>query len=144
MERLDAFFELHKRIADLDDRILTLSCRIKSPKAQTISDMPRGTASNENQLERYIVAKERLEEQKKQLEEELDRMWKELKAELVQCGVGFEERALMYLRFRRGMPWKKCTIKMRTKYNPEWNENKTFRVYRSIVKSIQENCANSV
>jgi hypothetical protein len=137
MKELNRCLELRRQIADLEEKIEDIECRIRFPKAQTLSDMPRCSSSAGNPIENYIVQKEKYQSKKLLLETELHMEWSNIEKAMLSNNIPLEEVRLMYLRFNCGYPWKKCTAIMHDSFGGKWNENRAFRVYRGIVKSLQ-------
>lgn len=138
MEELNRCLELRRNIMSLEERIEDIEGRIRFPKSQTLSDMPRGSSSGTNPIERYIVLKEKYQSQKLLHETELSMIWNDLDKRMVMCGVPQDERRLMYLRYNSGLSWKKCTAIMREIEGKRWNENRTFKTNRKVLKAINE------
>lgn len=136
MEELDKCLELRRKITDLEEKISDIDDRIRFPKAQTISDMPRCSSFGENKIDQYLIQKEKYQNKKLLYETELSMLWNSIEKWLICCGIGQAERYLMYLRFNSGFSWKKCTAIMRNIEGQKWNENKVFRTYRGILKKL--------
>jgi len=137
MEELSKCLELRKKINDIEEKLEDIAYSIKCPKIPTVSDMPRSTSILGNPIERYIEKQEKYENEKLLLETELNMKWNSIEKKLIACGTEKAERQLIYLRFNRGYSWKKCTSIMRNAEGQKWNENRTFRTYRKIVKKLQ-------
>lgn len=137
MEELDRCLELRRNIIDLEERIEDIEGKIRFPKSQTISDMPRGSASGINPIEQYITQKEKYQSKKLLCETELSMIWSDVEKRMVMCNIAHAERYLMYLRFNSGFSWKKCTAIMRNAEGKKWNENKTYREYRKVLKALR-------
>lgn len=141
MYELEKCLDLQKRIQEINEKIEELNVKIRFPKAQIMSDMPRSTSPT-NPVESYIITKEKLCTKKLSLEALLEISWGGVKdklsiANLDGEGVTVEEISLLTNRFYLGYSWKKCTQIM-AKNDSKWNDNKTFRVYRKIMKKLQK------
>lgn len=136
MEDLNKCLDLRRKITSFEEKIEDIEDRIRFPKSQTISDMPRSTSSGICQIEKYVILKEKLQSKKFLCETELNVMWGSVTKRMMMCNVSHAERYLMYLRYNSGYSWKKCTEIMQQLEGEKWNENKTFRVYRKVVKLL--------
>lgn len=126
MKELQECLEVKREIERLNERIVEIKAVVFSPKNQIITGMPHG-GSGENAIEKYLIKLERLEERKKALYKELSDTWKA--AEEKMPNLEEQERYLLYIRFTRGLPWKKCAVEMNKLYG-NWNINRVFRTYR--------------
>ena len=138
MKELNKCLDLRQRISDLNNLLEDIACRIRYPKAQTISDMPRLSSGGGNPIERYILQQEKYETRKKAAETELNDTWNAVVILFNRKKLHKDEILLMRLRFYYGYQWKQCAAIMREKYGDTWNENKVFRTYRKVVKTLQE------
>ena len=135
MFELDKCLDLRKKIQDTEEKIEELDVRIRFPKAQTMSDMPRSTSFS-NKMEDYLVKKEKLTTKKLSLEAMLEMSWDKIKDKLSKTNATVQEIMLLRYRFYNGYSWKKCTAIMAGS-DKKWNENKTFRVYRQVIAKLQ-------
>lgn len=139
MKLLDVCLELKRELNDIEEEIEEVRLLAKHPKAQRITGMPRGGGIG-NQAESYILKLEKLEDDKTLKKNKLRDTWVEAKTILKSHDARTEYIYLMWLRFYCGYQWKICNDIMKDKYpSQNWNINKCFRVYRSIVKM----CDNS-
>ena len=138
MEELKRCLELRRKIDEIDDRILDIKSKVRHPKTQTLSCMPRNASQSDSAIERYIITLDKLQARRGALEEELYLRWVQIEKTLDRCSIARNDKRLLSLRFYSGLSWKKCTAKMQ-KLDATWNENKTFRRYREVVKVVQEN-----
>ncbi len=139
-EYLDKCFSIAKQIKDVDEDIEELQSSEMSPKNQIMTYMPKGGNIQLNKLELYIIELERLEEKKNDLIELLNQTWDIAESILIKSGITQSNyRKMMKFRYYHGYSWKKCAIKMKEVYpSDNWNENKCYRVHRSILyKNIQ-------
>lgn len=139
MNELERCRELRKQIADLEEKIEDIEGNIRYPKAQTISDMPRGSSTGTNSIERYILYKERYESIKLQFEKELFALWEKINQKMDMCNITLDEKRVMLLRYKHGLPWKICTKLMKETAGAYWTENLTFKTNRKVKKAL-ENC----
>ena len=126
MKELQECLELKREIERLNERIVEIRAVVFSPKNQVITGMPRG-GNGENVIEKYLIKLERLEERKKALYKDLSDTWQAAEGKMP--NLAEQERYLLYIRFARGLPWKKCAVEMDKRYG-NWNINKVFRTYR--------------
>lgn len=139
-QKLDSCLRLARQIKKKEDDIEELESRIMSAKNQIISDMPKGGGIGGNELESYLLKKERLEKIKSNLQALLNEKWKIIICEFDNCGIKDTEiRKMMWYRFYKGHEWKVCAKIMRKKY-PEkiWNKNKCMRVYRYVLCKLHK------
>lgn len=139
MKQLDVCLDLKRDINDIEEEIAEVRLLAKHPKAQRITGMPRGGGIG-NQAENYIIKLEMLEDDCTNKKNKLRDTWSEAIAILEKHNIKAEYIYLVWLRFYCGYQWKICNDIMKDKYpSQNWNINKCFRVYRSIVKM----CDNS-
>lgn len=138
MKEFDTVLRLRRDIEELEERIRDLLI-MTQPRAQTISDMPRGGGEQKNTIEEYVVKSEELNGKLNKLKKRIDRKWLEAIDVMKRCEITDAQRMMLELRFYQGMPWKKVTQAMQECY-PEttWNENKVFRLYRKILYKIDK------
>lgn len=139
MNDLERCKDLRKQIADLEEKIEDIEGNIRYPKAQTISDMPRGSSTGTNSIERYILQKEKYENRKLMYENELFDLWAKINQKMDFCNINNNEKRVMLLRYKDGLPWKKCTEIMKEIAGAYWTENLTFKTNRKVKKAL-ENC----
>lgn len=135
MRELDEILKLRRDIESIDVRLMELR-QMTQPKAQTISDMPRG-GERKNAIEEYVVKSEELGRKRKKLKKTLDKRWHDI---VIVCGnseVTEVQLSMLKLRFYYGFPWKRCVVEMEKLYpDTTWNEQKLFRKYRKILCKI--------
>lgn len=137
MNELERCKDLRKQIADLEEKIEDIEGRIRYPKAQTISDMPTASSTT-NPIERYILLKEKYENRKLLYENELNGLWSEINLKMDKCNVTLSEKRVMLLRYKNGLPWKKCTAIMKEIVGEYWTENLTFKTNRKVKKALEK------
>ena len=138
MRELDKCRELRQKIIETEEMIEDISCSIRYPKVPTMSDLPKGSASSTSPIDRYIMLLEKYQNKKLLLETELSQLWNCIEKQMIACNIDKSDRQLMYFRFNSGYPWKVCTSIMRRKEGKQWNENRSFRVYRNVVAMLQK------
>ena len=138
MVELIRCFDLAQLIQEVDRDIMEVKFSELSPKNQVITDMPKG-GSVINPIESYIIRMERLEKRKECLCNDLNIMWGAALAKLKSVGIIEETTIVMLmLRFKNGCSWDKCANTMDSIYpNANWNSNKCFRVYRSVLNKTK-------
>lgn len=138
MKELDIVLRLRRDIDDLNERIRDLLI-MTQPKAQTISDMPRGGGERKNAIEEYVVKSEELHSKLSKLEKRITGKWCDVMVIMNHSELTEAQRAMLELRFYWGLPWKKVTLKMQELY-PEttWTENKIFAMYRRTLHKIDK------
>lgn len=144
MKELDRCLELRRKISKIEEKLEDIGYCIRYPKSQTMSDMPKTTSQAISPIERYIMQQDEFNRKKLLLETELSMHWNSIEKRMISCNIDKSARHLMYLRFNSGYSWKKCTAIMKNNEGEKWNENKTFRIYRKVVKMLQENSHNFV
>ena len=136
MLELDECLEVARKIKDIEDDILELESRTMSPKNQIITNMPKGGGSQDSGQDRYLIKLEKLQARKNYWCATLNSKWNIAKLALINHANVKDTRTfeLLKLRFYYGYPWKKCAARMSEKHSTEnWNINKCFRVYRSVL-----------
>lgn len=136
MQLLDECLELCRDLRSIDERIEEINSTLYTPKNQIITDMPRGR-SNENMTDKLLAKKERLTKKKENKEKELQEKWGEVISICLKAKVTVPQIQLIYLRFHEGKPWKQCTKILQSKYG-FWNDNKSFREYRSVLSKVHK------
>lgn len=131
MDRLRELQKLRKQVEQTEEKIIELVAKTVSPKSPSLSDMPKGGRKS-NELEEYIIKKERLENKVK--------AYKKRILELIEAAnLTQTEKELMIYRFYYVMKWKKCAAKMKKKYpDDKWNDQKAYRVYRGVLVKINK------
>ena len=138
MKQLDYILDLRRDILSIEERIVELR-QITQPKAQVLSDMPRGGGERKNLIEEYVIKSEKLNKKLARKKALLDSKWEELIRLFDLAGVSQAQRDMMTARFYYAKPWKACVKHMRKKYpDAQWNEQKCFRVYRKILYKINK------
>ena len=133
MKEFDECLEIRRYIDEVNEKIETITAAATAPKSQAISDMPRGSGSNENAIDKYIEKKEELRCTYDNLCRSLDRKWNVALEIMYNCHISGEDIMLMYHRFYLGYPWKKCAAEMRAKRGKQWDINRVFRRYRKVL-----------
>lgn len=133
---LDECREIRNEIKEIEEDIEEITLRVSAPKSQSFDDMPKATSKLGNSIETYIEKKERLEEEREELIQQLESKWKNIVIALNLNNITIEEKLLLYYRFHEGYSWRHCGNKLK------WNDNKVFRIYSKIRKSIENNGAN--
>ena len=124
-------------IKDFDERIMELKAIAYSPRSQALNGMPRG--GGVNAIEQYIVKIDKLEKRKKELQKWLDKVWNDAYNLMKSKDIADDEIQLMQLRFYSAHSWRACCAIMKKEHPDDlWNENKCFRVYRSILSKINK------
>ena len=137
MKELDTVLHLRREIDKLQDRLQELKI-MTQPKAQTISDMPRG-GERKNTIEEYVMKSEELNSKLGKLEKRMDRKWRDVLSMLSHCEITDAQCVMLRLRFYCGYPWKKVVKEMKRLYTETtWNENKVFSMYRRILYKIDK------
>lgn len=135
MKELDQILRLRREIDKLKERIEDLKA-MTQPKAQTISDMPRG-GERKNSIEEYVVKSEELHSKLGKLEKRIENKWRDVLVTLNHCEITDAQCMMLKLRFYCGYPWKKVVKRMQELYpDTTWNENKVFSLYRRILYKI--------
>lgn len=137
MNIFDEMLMLRGKIKQIKSEMVQLTRETQTAKGQVFSDMPKGGVRL-NSIEEYVIEKETLEHQKKELETKICKKW--IEAVKQHPYLTTEETKLMKYRFFYGLKWSDCTNKMSE--TRLWNENKTFRTYRNIMHKIKgKDCA---
>ena len=137
VREFDEILNIRREINDIDIRLYELK-QMTQPKAQIISDMPRG-GDRKNLIEEYVIKAEALHKKRDTLCYAIKEKWQGIESLFVVCGVKAEERYVMWLRFFNGLPWKKCSKEMCNEYKSDkWNEQRLFRVYRSVLVKVNK------
>jgi hypothetical protein len=129
--KLEKCLELRRDINSIDERIAELKLRIRSPKNQIISDMPKGNSRN-NSIEEYLITLEKLESKKIKYNSRITDKWQLIYNKLINNGVSEEAITMLRYRFYYGYSWKVCADLM------NWNKNKCFRVYRAVLSKFNK------
>lgn len=128
----------HQRIEELKEKIAVVEMQACTPKSGEITGMPKGGGDNSNPIEMYLERKEELEEKLLVLNDCFKNQWARALQLMRLADVKRQTRYMMYLRFCKGLPWKKCNMIMQEKYpNSKWNENKCFREYRNTLIKVR-------
>ena len=128
----------YDRIEKVKEKIIVLEMQACTPKSGEITGMPKDGRNASNPIETYLEKKEELEEKLNLLNARFKHQWKQA-LHLMKCAdIKRQTRYMMYLRFCKGLPWKKCNAIMQEKYpNGKWNENKCFREYRNTLIKVR-------
>lgn len=135
MKELEEILQLRRDIESLDERLAELIL-LTQPKAQTISDMPRG-GQRKNSIEEYVVKLERLHNKRKYKQKCIDKEWSRLVVWFDKAHLSREQKTMLRLRFYKGKPWKVCLWRLRERYTEQkWYESKMFRLYENAVDKM--------
>lgn len=135
MKELDRILELRRDIESIDERLESLKL-MTQPKAQVISDMPRG-GERKNSIEEYVIKSERLHNKREYKQRCIDKEWARLVVWFDEANLSREQKTMLRLRFYKGKPWKVCLWRLRDKYSGQkWSESKLFRLYRNAVDKL--------
>ena len=138
MQLLNHCLELKGKIDLINDRIADIESKLSSPKNQIISDMPRGGGGGESITDKLLDRKWALTEKKVMYEAELNSKWIKIHKALNGIGATEEQIVLFQLRFREGLLWKDCQKYMQKHYGDTWNENKVYRVNRTLLSKMHK------
>lgn len=139
MHELNEVLEYSRRITEISYRILELEEKCRSPKNQLITGMPRSKGCG-GTTEDTIAKIEILKNKRMQLIAKQGEWWLKAVNILESNGISREYIDLMFHRFFIGAKWEECAERMDKEYpGRNWNENKCFRVYRSILKRCLHN-----
>lgn len=130
MRELDELRALSQRIKEIEEKKLELKEMVQ-PRAQIISDMPRG-GNPINTIEEYVIKMEKLDNDILKLEAAKKEIWNGLEVVFEKCGITNTEKQMLRARFYEGVSWKRCA-----KLVGE-NENKLFRMYRAVLCKINK------
>lgn len=136
MDIFEECLDLTRRIAHLEEVLKELQYKIRYPKSQSFSDMPKGS-SQESVLEVYLEKQESIATKKLILQNQRLLIWRELEKAMTDHSITPAEQQLMKLRYFMGFSWKKCTQTMKTEYK-KWSENRTFKANK-VVKTELHN-----
>lgn len=138
MRELDEILRLRRSIANLEERIEELRV-MTQPKAQVISDMPRGGGEARNSIEDYIVKSEELTEKRDGLLHDIDEKWDVMYAICREANISVEQITMLRYRFYSGNSWKNCLNCMIGEFPAQkWNEQRLFRLYRGALCKISK------
>ena len=128
----------YQRIEEIKEKIFVLEMHATTPKSGEITGMPKDFGVVSNPADMYLEKKEELEEKLDILKDRFKSQWKQAVHLMKLADIKRQTRYLMYLRFCKGLPWKKCNSEMQEKYpNGKWNENKCFREYRNTLIKVR-------
>lgn len=134
----DKITNTYQRIEDIKEKILVLELQVSSPKSGEITGMPRDGGNASNPFDSYLERKEKLEGKLDVLNDRFKSQWKQALHLMRLADIKRQTRYMMYLRFYKGLSWKKCNAIMQEKYpNGKWNENKIFREYRNTLIKVR-------
>ena len=126
MRELDELRDINDRISEYKLKKAELQAMVQ-PRAQTISDTPRGS-NPINAIEEYCIRKEKIDEAIRKLEARKQEIWDGLTLD----NVTDEERDVLRLRFYEGYSWKRCAREMKEK------EQKLYHLYRGVLCKINK------
>lgn len=133
---LNSIYRMQKRSADIDERIQTLKALIY-PKAQTISDMPRG-GKTVNSIESYAENIEYWEDKKKSIQTYIDELKKEAETELHRINASADEIKLIKYKYYLAMTWKDTSVAM------NWTLGKCYSVHNRLFKKYFKKSEKSI
>ena len=133
MKELDECLKLNRERSRLKERIQELKAAAEAPKNQIISDMPRGSGSTINAIERYIIKIDELEQECADIDRKIAIQWSAACNIFKECSVSQTEQQLMRFRFKYGLPWKDCRNLMESSHGKSWDMNRIFRTYRKVL-----------
>lgn len=136
MRLLNEILQLRRDIDSIAERAIELK-QMTQPKAQTISDMPRGGGERKNAIEEYIIKSERLHRKFVHKKELFFAKWSEFRRIADDCGVTGAQRDVIYYRFHDALPWKLCVARMENNTRKRHGMNRNCSVY------IEKCCAKS-
>ena len=135
MKELEEILQFRRDIESIDERLAELIL-LTQPKAQTISDMPRGGQSK-NSIEEYVIKSEKLQKKRDHFQKLIDARWSQLEKRFKTARISGEQKVMLRLRFYRGLPWKVCRQRLQKKFPEQgWSESKLFRLYRAAVGKL--------
>lgn len=138
MNEFEECRHLVERIQRKYEKIEYIREKLYAPKAQIITGMPRGGASD-NSIEKYLSDIEEEEAKIKSLKQILSEKWFDIVERLYRENVKDENILLMQERFLNCRPWVKCAEYMQQQFpQSKWNVNKCFRVYRDNIYKLNK------
>lgn len=139
MQELKECLKIRRKIDEIDDKLLTLKEKSLSPKNQIITGMPRGGGFDGSNMDNYLIKVEQIKAEKDVLQKRLDTLWDKTTEKLFRNDIDTTYILMLKIRFYFGYSWRKCAARMAIE-NPKdkWNENKCFRVYRSVLYKMNK------
>lgn len=134
---LDECSDKRKELRMIEEKIEEVKARATAPKNQSFDDMPRASSNYGNPIESYIEKVEQLEEKRNTLKKELAEKWAECLQLFESKNMSAEEIILLYYRFHENLSWRNCAKAIERKHHITWNDNKIYRIYRKIRKSLE-------
>lgn len=138
MNDLERCLELNRQIASYETIIKEVEMEIRYPQTTKLSDTAIARQSRRNVIEKYIERKEKYENAKLECEIKLNKLWLEINPKMDKCGISTNEKKVMLLRYKNGLPWKKCTAIMKEIVGEYWTENLTFKTNRKVKKALEK------
>lgn len=133
-----AIMDDHKKLNEIDERIIELRGRIESPRSSIISDMPRGGGTGKG-IEDSLAVIEKLQAKRVFYSDRIVSQWHVIENMLKYCSTSKKYITLMEYRLLHGLTWKSCVKAMKKEYPDEkWNENKNFRIYGQIMQKLKK------
>lgn len=134
----DKITNTYQRIEEIKEKIIVMELQVSTPKSGEITGMPKDGSNAGNPIEMYLERKEKLEEKLNVLNDRFKKQWKQAVHLMKLANINEQTRYMMYLRFYKGLPWKKCNSRLEEKYpDGKWNENKCFREYRNTLIKVR-------
>ena len=129
---------IHNRVYKIDECIAELQASIY-PKAQIISDMPRGGGQPRNSTEEYVEKIEYYKNEKKRLQGEATKLQEQIQAKLKSINATNDEMRLVDYKYNRCLSWAETAEAM------QWTLGKCYYTYnRLMTKKMQKNIDNKV
>lgn len=135
---LDECFQLTKDIKEINGKIYEIETILYHPRNQIISDMPKGKGNSKSALDALLDKREKLEKEKKLIEEKHHSLWTEIAKRLDECKTNENEKELFELRYYYGYLWKLCVTPMSKKTGDMWDENKVYRTFYSALEKMHK------
>lgn len=139
MKQLKECLELRCRIREVDENMEEIKAMLYTPKGQDLSGMPKGGGGNgESIIDKLITKKNKLEKCRKNLVCELGEKWIEVENACNNAHISKVQRQLLSYRYYYGLSWKTVTKKMHDYTGQKWNENKTYRIHRTVLCKLNK------
>lgn len=130
--RLEDCLSLNREKQKITDKLNELKTAAYYPRNQNISDEPKCESESINRLDVYVIKQEKLEHEIITLNKQILHSWR-IACKILRNAASKEEIKLMYMRFYKGLQWKRCAVEMQGKYGSQWNINKIFSTYRQVL-----------
>lgn len=129
---LDQCLSLNREKQKIIDKLKELKSTAYYPRKQTISDIPKGGSENINHIDAYVIKQEILEHDILLINRQISQRW-HIVLKQINGIASKEETDMLYMRFYKGLQWKRCAVEMQGKYGSQWNINKIFSTYRQLL-----------